>query len=201
MTELYNNATEFAHYWHDFIGQKRKYSGLPYWVHTDEVRGIIHGLTIEPADLKQDMEDASDGHDLLEDVLPILELKFPDMVEVFHRDYVRLFSPRARQMIVGLTDVFTSEAYPDVNRNERKLRERERVGAETPEVKTIKLADLISNTRSIVAEDPDFARVYLKEKFSMLPLLADGSPLLLQEASMQTIAGFNKLGMAIPTIY
>lgn len=41
-------------------------------------------------------------------------------------------------------------------------------------VKTIKLADLISNTKSIVEHDKNFARIYIKEKELLLEVLADG---------------------------
>ncbi len=47
---------------------------------------------------------------------------------------------------------------------------------------TIKLADLISNTRSIVERDPKFAVTYLAEKRELLKVLTDGDPALYRMA-------------------
>ena len=48
---------------------------------------------------------------------------------------------------------------------------------------TIKLADLISNSRSIMAHDPNFARTYLEEKRMLLEVMTKGDPGLHAEAS------------------
>lgn len=193
MTKI-EQAKAFAHKWHDFIGQKRKYAPFPpYWVHTDEVAELIaaHGGS-------EDQIQAAHGHDLLEDVLPVLEAKFPDMVAVFHAEYVEVFSPAARQMIVELTDVYTKAAYPDLNRKARHAKEYERLAGISVEAKDIKKCDLISNTRSIVAEDKDFAQVYIREKLELLPLISDGNGELLQQITSQTIAACAELGIQIP---
>jgi hypothetical protein len=52
----------------------------------------------------------------------------------------------------------------------------------SPRAKTIKLADLIDNSRSIVERDPDFAKVYLAEKRELLAVLTDGDETLLNQA-------------------
>ncbi|HET8688145.1 MAG TPA: hypothetical protein VFM18_16035, partial [Methanosarcina sp.] len=44
----------------------------------------------------------------------------------------------------------------------------------SPQAKTIKLADLIDNTSSIVEHDKDFAKIYLAEKKLLLEVLHDG---------------------------
>jgi hypothetical protein len=47
--------------------------------------------------------------------------------------------------------------------------------AEAPaEAQTIKLADLISNSRSIMAHDPAFAKTYLEEKRLLLAVMTRG---------------------------
>jgi hypothetical protein len=48
----------------------------------------------------------------------------------------------------------------------------------SPEAQTIKLADLIDNTSSIVERDPDFARVYLYEQAELMKVLTKGNPFL-----------------------
>lgn len=62
---LINLAKEFAHRAHDAIEQKRKYSGVPYWTHTDAVAELVEkfgGSTV--------MVVAAHLHDWLEDVAP-----------------------------------------------------------------------------------------------------------------------------------
>jgi hypothetical protein len=51
--------------------------------------------------------------------------------------------------------------------------------------KPIKVADIIDNTKSITAHDPDFARVYLKEISALLDVLVDADPNLLALAHDQ----------------
>ena len=189
MTRI-EQAQEYAHKAHDSIGQKRKYTGEPYWVHTDAVAALVaaHGGT-------EDMVIAAHLHDVLEDVWPINK-GYPYSAQ----EIMTLFCDAVMDMVIGLTDVYTHERYPKMKRNERKQKERERIAIEPPFTKTIKLADLINNTESIVAHDPDFAKVYLREKLALLPVLSDGNSELLQRASMQTIEAMQKLHLTIPVI-
>jgi hypothetical protein len=60
--------------------------------------------------------------------------------------------------------------------------EAARLGTISSEAQTVKLADLISNTRSIVAEDPGFARVYLREKLRVLDVMKAGDATLYDRA-------------------
>jgi len=58
-------------------------------------------------------------------------------------------------------------------------------------VQTIKVADLISNTGSIVEHDPKFAVTYLEEKRLLLDVLTNADPRLLsiaRELSTQKVA-------------
>ena len=52
----------------------------------------------------------------------------------------------------------------------------------SPRAKTIKLADLISNSVDIRANDPDFAKVYMSEKLLLLSVLQEGDKILLGNA-------------------
>lgn len=180
-------------YHNKVMQQKRKYTGEPYTVHTDEVEAIY--ATHFPDDMAG--RGACKGHDLFEDT-PIR----PDglRTELLALG-IDILTPEVDEMIgiiIDLTDVYTKEAYPKLNRAERKRLERERIGKTSVKAKTAKLCDLISNTRSIVSQDKDFARVYLKEKFALLPYLADGSPVLLQEATVQTLNSFKEIGIDLP---
>jgi (p)ppGpp synthase/HD superfamily hydrolase len=74
--------------------------------------------------------------------------------------------------LVGwLTDVSKPE---DGNRATRKAIDRAHTAEAPAEAQTIKLADLISNSRSIMAHDPEFAKVYLAEKRLLLQVLTKG---------------------------
>ncbi len=191
MNRLYQ-AREFAHAAHDSINQKRKYTGLPYWVHTDEVADIVASVTLgaetpndesipELAEINyREMIAAAHLHDTIEDVFTLNS----------HYDIyliAKTFGERVAKFVVELTDVYTKEAWPDLNRDKRKHLEAERLGKVSNEAKTIKLADLISNTADIVKNDPDFAKVYLREKERLLPYLVGGSPVLMERAKAQIL--------------
>jgi hypothetical protein len=62
------------------------------------------------------------------------------------------------------------------NRAERKAAGRVRLAAAPGWVQTIKCADLISNTSSIVMHDPQFAGVYLEEKRLLLDVMDGADP-------------------------
>jgi hypothetical protein len=47
---------------------------------------------------------------------------------------------------------------------------------------TVKLADLIANSRSIMAHDPAFAKIYLEEKRMLLEVLTRGDATLMARA-------------------
>jgi guanosine-3',5'-bis(diphosphate) 3'-pyrophosphohydrolase len=52
-------------------------------------------------------------------------------------------------------------------------------------IHTIKVADLIQNTSSIVSEDAEFAKVYLREKRDLLLLLDRADERILERARQQ----------------
>ncbi len=82
-------------------------------------------------------------------------------------------------LVLEVTDVSRPE---DGNREARKAIDREHLARSSPEGATIKLADLIDNTKSIVAHDKGFARVYLPEMEKLLEVLRHGDPALWQRA-------------------
>ena len=64
----------------------------------------------------------------------------------------------------------------DGNRAHRKAIDREHTAQAPAAAQTVKLADLISNSRSIMEHDPQFAVVYLAEKRLLLEVLTKGDP-------------------------
>lgn len=150
---------------HGAIGQKRKYTGEPYIVHPAEVVQILKTAGVTDPNMLA----AAWLHDVIEDT------------RLEQRDLVQVFGPVVAILVGQLTDVYT---LADGNRARRKTLDRLHTEQARPEAKSVKLADLISNTRSIVTYDPNFARVYLKEKALLLEVLRDCShPVLWVQAN------------------
>jgi len=145
------------------LGQSRKYTGEPYIVHPIAVAGLLrkHGIT------NVDVLAAALLHDVLEDT----ELGHQDVIDATNREIATL--------VWELTDTSTPE---DGNRETRKAADRKRLSFASPEAQSIKLADLIDNTKSIVAHDPGFAKIYLREKEALLKVLTKGCHGLYLEA-------------------
>ena len=152
-------ARAFLRAAHDSIKQVRNYTGEPYWVHTESVANLV--ASYGGSEL---LIIAALAHDYLEDVTP----KNPYYSEKLLREVI---GDEAVGIVIELTDVYTSKNYPHINRDGRKKLERERLAGISEGAKLIKLSDLTDNTKSIVEHDPSFARVYLKEKAALLPLL------------------------------
>lgn len=160
MSGLIYKAKNFAERVH--AAQVRKYSGEPYAVHLREVAGYCAEVGC-----RDEVVAAAWLHDAKEDQ------------GVTDDELRRLFGDD----VARLVDEVTDQSRPrDGNRETRKTIDREHNGRASPEGKTIKLADLISNTKSIATRDPDFAVTYLREKRLLMPLLTDGNPLLYARA-------------------
>lgn len=116
----------------------------------------------------QSMIHAALLHDTVEDTEVTLE-----DVELF-------FGADVRNIVYWLTDKSKPE---DGNRATRKSIDREHIACAPGYAQTVKLADLIDNSSSIERYDPDFAKVYMKEKKLLLPMLKDGDSLLWDKAN------------------
>lgn len=174
MSDLINRAMTFSRAAHQAVGQRRKYTEKPYYLHPQAVAATVmeHGGT-------ENMIAAALLHDVLEDtqVLPI--------------DLAQEFNTHVMTLVYELTDQFTDPAYG--NRAYRKSLETARLTGISPEAQTIKYADLIDNTRSIVEYDPDFAKVYLPEKRQILNSMTAGDPKLWRKAWATLVEGEAKL--------
>lgn len=164
----YSHIPDQAHWAQVFAsiahgGQKRKYTGVRYTVHTDEVAEIVARVTDD-----QEMIAAAHLHDTVEDTKATLE------------DIQREFGDRVASLVENLTDVSKPE---DGNRDARRALDREHTAKAHPDAKTIKLADIISNSKDILVNDPKFAKVYLAEMRLLLPHLAEGNSALFERAS------------------
>jgi len=148
----YQQAMAFAMKKHD--GQTRKYTGEPYINHCAEVVSILEDYGHNDEDLKT----AAILHDVVEDT----DATFQDIKIMFGR--------KVCQLVFFVTNLV------DKDQGNRKTRFELNILhiVSTPDIDPllIKCADLISNTKSIVERDPDFAIVYLAEKRELLRLMA-----------------------------
>jgi (p)ppGpp synthase/HD superfamily hydrolase len=146
--------------------QMRKYTNTPYWEHLVRVAELSSEHILNPI-----VVEVALCHDLFEDTL----CNYTELNNFLHTiGYSHEDSYIICQFVTELTDQYTSKDYPDLNRKERKLREANRLGSINFIPQSIKYADLIDNTESIVKFDPGFAKIYLKEKREILQHMRNG---------------------------
>lgn len=150
-------AAAFARAAHQAVGQKRKYTGAPYWTHCQAV-----AKTVTTYAETEDQIVAAWLHDILEDT------------QVRMIDISMLFGADVLDLVHALTDQFIYPHYG--NRAYRKALEADRLSLVSPRAQTIKYADLIDNTQTIVEFDPGFAPVYLHEMEHLLAVMTKGDP-------------------------
>lgn len=151
MSNITYRARLFADAAHQAVGQVRKYTNAPYIVHPIEVAEIVR--TVKHTDA---MVCAAFLHDVLEDT------------KVTESELRTEFGDEITDLVVWLTDVSTKQ---DGKRHERKALDREHLSRAPAEAQTVKVADLISNSKTIVKFDPDFAEIYIAEKLALLDVL------------------------------
>lgn len=166
-------------------GQRRKYVSTPYLSHCLEVVNILieHGID------DQVMLAAAALHDVIEDCEYWDDWRLH--AELFRRGY-----DDQRFRLVGLVQELTEPAHQG-NRATRKALECERLSKISADAQTIKYADLISNTGSIVQHDPDFAKVYLQEKWNILGVMAGGDAVLFTRAVVQCKDAADDIGLVL----
>ena len=142
----------------------RKYTNNPYTDHLAEVAGIVATIGDQPW-----------PHHRVESGTMVAVAWLHDCIEdqgVTEKELAAEFNPVVAWGVMLLSDLETG------NRAERKLASRQRLAKAPGWVQTIKVADLISNTSSIVQHDPKFAATYLEEKRLMLNSLLHADPQL-----------------------
>jgi len=141
-------AETVAHTAHAAVGQLRKYSDEPYIVHPREVAEIVRfygGSTIQIQ--------AAFLHDVVEDTSLTV-------------DFIsKMFGTEVATMVDWLTDVSVPD---DGNRKIRKALDRAHLADAPLEAQFVKVADLISNSKSICEANEGFTIVYMQEKELLL---------------------------------
>jgi (p)ppGpp synthase/HD superfamily hydrolase len=151
--------------------QKRKYSGEPYYLHLYEVANIVSSHVLQRECEFYNLIEIALGHDILEDTDCSINELFSVLVQLGYTDSD---ASSITEGIQDLTDVYTSESFASLNRSMRKSLEADRLSHVCYSAQTVKYADLMSNTKSIVQFDPSFAKIYLREKNLILSKMDKG---------------------------
>lgn len=147
--------------------QVRKYTDEPYITHLIAVADKV----IPYVDKYPLIWEVALCHDLFEDT-EVTYNSFQKPLRSFGYSTEESFN--VSWGVSQLTDTYTSKDYPDWNRNQRKRSEAMRLGGISPLAQTVKYADMIDNTSSIVDHDHKFAKVYLEEKGMYLKAMRNG---------------------------
>lgn len=166
---IVEKAKKFAATAHASINQVRKYTNEPYIVHPAEVARTVLSVPHSEAMLA-----AAWLHDVVEDT--------PVTIEEIHAE----FGEEVAELVGWLTDVSTKA---DGNRAVRKAIDRAHTAAAPAEAQTVKIADLLSNSRSILEHDLNFGAVYLAEKALLLEVLTKGDATLYARAVAEVTRG------------
>lgn len=175
MSDLIKQARSFATQAHQRIGHRRKYTRQPYEVHLKAVAQTVSTVTDDA-----EMIAAAWLHDTVEDT------------SATHYDIEQAFGKQIRQLVYELTDISMPS---DGNRAMRKALDRQHLAQASARAQTIKLADIIDNSRDICTHDPEFSRIYLHEAGLLLKVLEHGDARLLERARKELARCADKLGM------
>lgn len=138
---------------HEAVGQKRKYTGEPYWTHPRDVAELVERFGGSEYAIA-----AAWLHDLIEDTgMTLVTIEM-------------IAGKRVRGIVGGLTDIVLPMASGGT-RMARKAIARIRYKKADVDTKTVKLGDLIHNGRSIFTHDPGFAPTFWVEAFLLLEVL------------------------------
>lgn len=146
-------AFEFAKKAHE--GQFRKYTGEPYIEHCTDVCNIL---------FKAAYPSAGSSYPLTHRMRELRAICYlHDVVEdcgVTYKELEEAFNKNVAEGVYWLTDDIPKE---HGNRATRKMVIRWKLKRAPALIRNIKYADAISNAKSIVEHDPNFAKVYLRE--------------------------------------
>lgn len=149
---MITSAILFGRYVHR--NQVRKFTGAPYVTHTEFV-----GNTAEELGLPEWAVISGYLHDTHEDQDVPIEL----LSAMFGND-----------VGCGVNWLSDQSKPSDGNRRARKLIDKQHIAQAPTEIKTVKLIDSLHNLLDIRVNDPNFAKVYFREKRDLLEVLRDG---------------------------
>lgn len=157
---LFMEAVGYAHQCHSAVNQVREGTGEPYIVHPIEVAGLVHTIAHDfdyPIEWIEVAVVAALLHDVIEDTRGT------------YNEIESRFGAIVRDTVFWLTDVTTKA---QGNRRVRKELERVRLSHAPGRVKFIKCCDIIANARTVLAEKPGSAQLFLTEKLALIDTFA-----------------------------
>lgn len=174
MLSLEERARRYATKAHAAEDQRRKYTAEPYIVHPAAVAELVRSVLPDDEALLA----AAWLHDTVEDTTTT------------PGDIATHFGEDVANLVIMLTNPPTPGA---LNRAQRKRLHFAHTAQACPRAQTVKIADIIDNTREILRYDPDFARLYLLEKKLQLEALTRGNDCLRQRAQEIITDGITRL--------
>lgn len=154
-----DDAKRWAIEKHRNINHVRPQSDEPYEVHLAEVAALVRSVPHTPR-----MEAGAWLHDTVDDIPGVT---------------VAIVAAEFDESVASLVDVLSDHEKGQGNRKERKAAERARIAAADWETQTVRVADIISNVRTIAQRNPSFARTYVPEKAMLLDVLTKADSTLL----------------------
>ena len=135
--------------------QKRKYTNEPYFIHLAEVAALVETVadSHEEEVRREVMISTAWNHDTIEDQ------------GVTYDELGLLLGKQIATGVLFLSDL------EEGNRATRKQLARDRLKVAPAWVQSIKVADLCSNSPSIITHDPNFAVTYVREVQAYLDVL------------------------------
>lgn len=171
MEPVLDKVKDFAERAHG--DQVRKFEPAPYIVHPVRVMETIRQYSGDLSVLS-----AALLHDVLEDT-DTDENQIRDFLHTVMSPEVAVFTT---QLVVELTDVYTKQNYPAWNRKKRKTKEAIRLSQISPEAQTIKYADILDNTVTMLDVDAEFRKKFLQECRALLDVMQKGHSILRKNA-------------------
>jgi (p)ppGpp synthase/HD superfamily hydrolase len=169
-TKLIQEALMLAIKAHD--GQRRKYTGEPYSMHPIGVSKIVETVEHTP-----EMIAAALLHDVVEDT------------DVTFREIKDNFGSTVAEYVHYCTNVSEKD---DGNRKFRKKMDADHFALGPAESQTIKVADLIHNSQTIIPHDQKFFhKAYKYEKQYMMDVLTKADPILKGQAQIMLDESWN----------
>lgn len=141
----HHKAIAFAAKAHE--GQTRKDGVTPYIVHPIGVAEIVKYYNGNDDEIN-----AAHLHDVVEDC------------DITNEEILEEFGFNVARIVQGLTNVFTTQNYPTLNRAQRKAAEDQRLKVETHSVKFVKACDILYNIHDIETMPDGFGKRLLSEK-------------------------------------
>ncbi len=166
---LTQEMQKFAEYHHR--NQRRDFSGEPYRNHLERVylKAMSFSDEIPGVVSENDLDEVGAiiwGHDLIEDTKKNAKVITYDII-------LSEFTKGVADGILDLTNVYTPDNFPDLNREVRKQKECDRIAQIPNRSKFIKLCDRFDNITSYEREDPEWGvkHFYLPETELLLTAL------------------------------